>query len=390
MTNASDPRNWILFSTADWHTPYWTNKQHMARQLARHSGPVLYIESIGLRRPKLNSIIDLKRIWTRLRKAAFPLVKVEPGITVFAPLVLPIGHNRPWVQRFNTWLLMRGIKRYLRRNGAKQASIWTYHPFIKDILDRLNHADCVYHCVDDLAAVPGMSDGFQKAEINLLNRADIVFTTSKALETTCQKHSKNVHFLSNVADVDHFQIAFGQDAEPAAFANIPHPRIGYVGVLSDFKVDFELIEQIAEARPDWHWIFIGTEREGQSNSVLSRLRNLTNVHDLGHCEYANLPAHLNALDCGTLPTLLNDYTASMFPMKYFEYLAAGLPVVSTPLDFTRSHNTGNGLYVAENAVEFEAALAEAFTNERFDKDTARDLVGEHTWDKRTTKMLELL
>jgi glycosyltransferase involved in cell wall biosynthesis len=386
MTDAKD-RSWVLFSTADWHTPYWTNKQHMARQLARHSGPVLYIESIGLRRPKLSSGVDLGRIWARLRKAATPLTEPEPGITVFAPLVLPFGHGRPWVRRLNTWLLMRGIRRYLHRTGI-QASVWTYHPFVKDVLDQLDHAACVYHCVDDLAAIPGMSSGFRAAEADLLRRADVVFTTSVALRNSCSEHSDNVHFLSNVADADHFQTAFDTAQEPAAFASIAHPRIGYIGVLSDFKVDFPLIKHIAERHPDWQWVLIGTEREGQADPVLAQLRARPNVHDLGHCDYAELPSHLSALDCATLPTLINDYTRSMFPMKYFEYLAAGLPIVATPLDFTRTHRAG--LHIADGADAFEAALEAALSAGRFDKQTARDLVGPHTWDARTAKMLNLL
>lgn len=384
----SDRRVWVLFSTADWHTPYWTNKQHMARQLALYSGPVLYIESIGLRGLKLSSRMDLGRIWARLRKATCPLTEPEPGITVFSPLVLPMGHSRRWVRRLNAWLLMRGIRRFLCKHAhGQKPSLWTYHPFIQDILDALQHETCVYHCVDDLAAIPGMATGFKKAEAWLLERANVVFTTSAALTERCAAVSSNVHFLSNVADVAHFQTAH-EEAEPAVFASIPRPRIGYVGVLSDFKVNFPLIEEIASARPEWQWVLIGTEREGQADPVLARLRALPNVHCLGYCEYARLPCILGALDCATLPTLLNDYTRSMFPMKYFEYLAAGLPVVSTPLDFTRTHSAG--LFVAKDVAAFEAALAAALSKGRYTKADACALVGDNSWDARTQKMLEVV
>lgn len=382
-------RVWILFSTADWHTPYWTNKQHMARQLALHSGHVLYVESIGLRRPKLSSGMDLGRIWARLRKAMRTLTEPESGITVFAPLLLPMGHSHPLLRRLNTWLLMRGIHRFLRKHaGGQTPSVWTYHPFIQGVLDGLEHDACVYHCVDDLEAVPGVVSGFRETEVQLLGRADVVFTTSAALKERCDAVSTNVHFLSNVADAAHFQAAYDSVEEPPAFATIPHPRIGYVGVLSDFKVNFLLIEEIATARPEWHWVLIGTEREGQANPVLARLRARANVHDLGHHDYAELPRMLGALDCATLPTLLNEYTHSMFPMKYFEYLAAGLPIVSTPLDFTRSHSAG--LFVAQCAPAFEAALSDALEQGRYAKDEARTLVGENTWDSRTQKMLSIL
>jgi glycosyltransferase involved in cell wall biosynthesis len=169
---------------------------------------------------------------------------------------------------------------------------------------------------------------------------------------------------------------------------IPTPRIGYIGALSDFKVDFALIQSVATARPDWHWVVIGTEREGQHSPLVDALRALPNVHFLGDKPYADLPDYLRGFDVGTQPTLINDYTRSMFPMKYLEYLAAGVPVVSTPLEFTKTNQAG--LLVADTSEQFIVQTNAQLARGRLTVLESREFVGDNTWATRLNKMLELL
>src|SRR5262249_51154926 len=138
-------------------------------------------------------------------------------------------------------------------------------------------------------------------------------------------------YCPNATDVTHFATARDGGAVPEELAAIARPRLGYVGVLSDFKIDFELIERAAALSPAWQFVFIGDEREGQGSAAIARLRARPNVHFLGWRPYALLPKYLRGIDVALLPQRLNDYTRAMFPMKYFEYLAAGKPVVATPL-----------------------------------------------------------
>jgi len=153
-------------------------------------------------------------------------------------------------------------------------------------------------------------------------------------------------------------------------------------------VDFGLISEVAQARPDWHWVILGDEREGQNSVALARLRALRNVHFLGYKSYDALPDYLRGLDVGTLPTLINDYTRSMFPMKYFDYLAAGVPVVATPLDFTRDHKSG--MRTAENAADFCAAIEAQLKRGKLTETEIAEAIGENTWDARLAKMLAIL
>jgi glycosyltransferase involved in cell wall biosynthesis len=219
-------------------------------------------------------------------------------------------------------------------------------------------------------------------------RADVVFTTSPVLRDKCAAHNSNVHDFPNVVDAGHFGRALQPGQLPDDLAAIPQPRIGYIGVLSDFKVDFDLALAVARRKPEWHWVFIGEEREGQHNILVRQLRELSNVHFLGYRQYHQLPEYLRGFDAALLPTLINEYTRAMFPMKYYEYLAAGVPVVSTPLDFTRHHNAG--LEVGSDADSFITAIERQLRHGRLNAEQVSKYVGENTWDARLNKMLKYI
>jgi glycosyltransferase involved in cell wall biosynthesis len=387
-THSSNPKDCVLFSTADWDTPYWTNKQHTAHHLALKGFRVLYIESIGIRAPTFNGQ-DLRRMWQRLKRGLRPAKLVEPNVWVMSPLAIPFKQHWPLVRAFNQGWLCARIKVFMVAHSFNKPLVWTYHPFMLGVVSKLNCGPLVYHCVDDLSAVPGVdSDAFNAEERKLLGECNAVFVTSEALRNKCAPFNSNTHYFPNVVDLEHFAQARKNGPIPKDLEAIPTPRIGYVGALSDFKVDFALIQSVATARPDWHWVVIGAEREGQHSPLVDALRALPNVHFLGDKPYADLPDYLRGFDVGTLPTLINDYTRSMFPMKYFEYLAAGVPVVSTPLEFTKTNQAGS--LVADTSEQFKVQKNAQLARGRLTVLESREFVGDNTWAARLKKMLELL
>lgn len=383
----------ILFSTADWDEPYWTNKQHTAKMLAKYGWRVLYVESIGLRPPKASSKKDWARLAKRLRKGVRGILRgptrVGDSIWLLSPLVVPAAHDGGTLAAMNRALLRWPISRFMKSEGFEEPVIWTYHPYILGTIKNIDYGKLLFHCVDDLSAIPGIDKkSYLNAEATLLREADVVVVTSKTLEEKCSKHNENTHYFSNVVDFDHFSKAFDSQGEPEELASIPRPRLIYHGVLSDFKLDFNLLVDLVERTPKWSWIFIGEEREGQSSQKLNTLRNMRNAYFLGYRRYQDLPLYLGSSQVGLLPTLVNEYTKSMFPMKYFEYLAAGLPVVSTPLEFTKY--VSGGLEVGGSTVEFITAIEHQLRRGRLDKSEARQFVGDRTWEARTRKMVNLL
>ncbi|WP_232777040.1 glycosyltransferase [Rahnella sp. AA] len=387
------PESCILFATADWDEPYWTNKQHSAKALADLGVEVLYVESVGLRAPSAASTRDWQRLRERLTKGLRSLLigapQRAPHIRVLSPLLIPAGYRYPLTRWLNRWLLKFTIWRNMPAKVSKPPLVWTYHPFMLDLFSSLKSSALLYHCVDDLAAVPGIdSVAFREAEERLLKQADIVFATASALAERCSQFNANTHFLPNVVDAEHFGKALDKKDLPADLACIPEPRLGYHGVLSDFKIDFQLLLASARMKPDWHWVFIGAEREGQKSALVAELAKLPNVHFLGYRAYQVLPDYLRGIQVGLLPSLINEYTRSMFPMKYYEYLAAGVPVVSTPLSFSESNC--EGMLVANTAGDFVTAIEQQLLRNRFTRVEVNVLVGDNTWSGRLSKMLAAL
>lgn len=382
-------RDIILFSTADWYAKYWTNKQHVASRFAARGHRVLYVETVGLRQPGLNTP-DVRRIAARLRRGLAPIAAVADNLWRLSPLTIPLGHRSGLISRFNQLQLTMRIKGWMSANRVTAPLLWTYHPYMLGAAESINPARLVYHCADDLAAMPGI-DGksFEPSERALLARADVTFTTSPRLQERCSAVAgARSHYLGNVADVSHFGTARSARALPAEMEAIPRPRLGYVGALSDFKVDFDLLAAIARKRPDWHLVLIGDEREGQADPRLAALVQRANVHFLGWRPYADLPRYMAGLDVALLPQLLNDYTRAMFPMKFFEYLAAGLPIVSTPLDAIRDYSS---LYsVAPDAPAFVEAIERTLRDRPAPPDLDDPVLLQNSWDRRLDRMLDVI
>ncbi|MVF13758.1 glycosyltransferase family 1 protein [Ketobacter sp. MCCC 1A13808] len=379
----------ILFSTADWDTPYWTNKQHTAVHLAKMGYRVLYVETVGIRPPKLSSGRDMTRIFKRLWRSFRGPSKARENVWVLSPLTVPFFHGSAFISMLNTWLLKAFLNVSLLILRFNFPLIWTYHPYMLDAIKGIQYSKIAYHCVDDLSAIPGVDiESFRTSERKLLEAVDVVFTTSEKLTQHCKQYSHSVHFMPNVVDYEHFVNARDVQMLPEDIACIPSPRIGYVGVLSNFKVDFKLVYEVAGRRPDWHWVFIGEEREGQKDEMIQQLKALPNVHFLGRKSYEVLPKYMAGLDVATLPTLINDYTSSMFPMKLFEYLASGVRVVSTPLQLGGVEYLD--VKVASDTDSFCTCLLQQIKKGKIGIQESRSQVGANTWKARIEKMMNLL
>lgn len=381
------PRDVILISTADWDHPFWTNKQHVACQLAQHGFRVLYVESLGLRRPSARGR-DVARLGRRLRRALAAPRRVRDNLWVTAPLVLPL-HGRRSVRWLNDRLLVAALGRATRRIGFVRPMIWTYNPLVGDVADRLRAPFLIYHCVDDLSAIPhAPAATIAAAERDIARRADLILTTSPGLQARFAAWRPDAtHYLPNVADYQHFSRARQPGPLPADLERIARPRIGFVGAISQYKVNFELIGAVARRRPDWHWVLIGQVGEGQPDTRLAGL-DLPNIHLLGPRRYEELPDYLRGFDVATIPARRNPYTDCMFPMKFFEYLAAGKPVIASRIpalaEFAPACQFG------DTPDELVAAIDRALAGQGPDQREADALALGYTWDWRIRQMLDLL
>lgn len=341
MSESLDRRDVVLLSTADWDHPFWTNKQHVASAMVRLGHRVLYVESVGLRAPRME-VQDLRRLARRLFRAVRPPRKIVDGLWVWSPLLIPAPRT-PLSRRLNRLVFTVLLQFWRRWLGLRPDLLWTYNPLCGQLLPLApcDFQQLVYHCVDDLTAQPCMPSGLIALEEERLCRAaDQVFVTSSELLRTRGAFNPCTRFDPNVADVEHFaQARDRQAAVPPDLLALPAgPRLGFVGAVSSYKLDLELLASLANHRPDAQIVLIGRVGEGDPSTDLAGLVDHPNVHLFGARPYLDLPAYLRGFDLALLPCPLNAYTRSMFPMKFFEYVAAGLPVVSTNLPALREYS----------------------------------------------------
>ena len=380
------PEPILLLSTADWDNPFWTNKQHVARELARRGHPVIYVESLGLRRPGAGKR-DLARLWRRLLRGLRPARLVKPGVWVASPLVLPL-HGWSGMDVFNRALLRLCIDAACRRAGVKPRLLWTYSPLTLRLLPPTRETFVVYHAVDDIASQPGMPKTLiEAAERNLVRRADQVFATSPLLTERHGAINPQTAFFPNVVDYDHFAAA-RTEPPSADLAALPSPRIGFVGAIAAYKLDLPLLVAVARLRPSYSFVLIGQLGKGDPGTEISPLAAEPNIHLVGPRSYAELPACLAAFGAAILPCPITPYTRAMFPMKLFEYIAGGLPVVATRLPAISAF--AHLVHTADDSPSFAAAIDDALAGRGATREERQAAAKAQTWKIRTDAMLKII
>lgn len=377
MSGPPTGRDIVCVGFADWYSELWTNQQHLMSRLAK-TNRVLFIESLGLRRPQLAGR-DVKRIARRLVRGLAPPRRCD-GLHVLSPLVVPL-HGSAAARALNARLLPALVGRAVGRLGLRDIVLWGYVPQAEVLLDALAPRTVVYHCVDDIAVQKGI-DGpsFTAAEERFARRADFVLASAPRLAERMRTLSEHVHYVPNVADTELFAGALDDGPIDPAMAALPAPRIVFTGAVVATKLDLDLLVGLARARPDWSIALVGPVGAGDPSTDVSRLTALANVHLLGLRLYADLPAVLRGADAALIPYAVNTLTASVFPMKVYEYLAAGLPVASTPLPaLSAVEEVAFASDAATMAQTLDALLAADGPQERRARSHA---VAAHSWDAR--------
>jgi glycosyltransferase involved in cell wall biosynthesis len=368
----------VCVGFADWDTELWTNQHHLMSRLAQDNR-VVFIESLGLRKPQLAGR-DVRRILKRLRRGMQPPRISPEGVHVLSPLVLPL-HSQPAIRAINARLLPALVTRATKRLGFERPILWAYVPQAEALLDALDPSLVVYHCVDDIAAQPGVdAESFRAAEARFAARADLVLASAPALAERMRTLNDNVLFAPNVADTAAFATALEDGPTDPAMDALPHPVIVFTGAVVATKLDVGLIVELARLRPDWSFALVGPTGMGDPSTDVSALSAVPNIHLLGGRPRDALPAVLRGADAGIIPYASNQLTGSIFPMKVYEYLAAGLPVVATELPALAGVDA---VTTAADAHGFAQALDRALACNSDPERRARSAAAAgHSWDAR--------
>jgi UDP-galactopyranose mutase len=266
---------------------------------------------------------------------------------------------------------------------------WYYTPMMLPFSRHLQ-ADCtVYDCMDELKNFKFAPPELLPLEDELLTTADVVFTGGYSLYEAKRERHLNAHAFPSSVDVKHFAQARTAQTDPADQAGLARPRFGFYGVI-DERVDLELLKSAAEARPDWTFVMVGPVIKISEDE----LPRLPNIAYLGNKDYSELPAYLSGWDVAMMPFAINAATRFISPTKTPEYLAAGRPVVSTPIkDVVRHYGELDGVQIARNAAEFVAACERMLALPRENREWLRPvdaLLSTMSWDETAAQMKALI
>jgi glycosyltransferase involved in cell wall biosynthesis len=309
---------------------------------------------------------------------ALQVAEVEGGVRVLTPH-LPAPGDPRGADEMQRALL----ERYLAREGIHAPLFWFYTPMALGLGRDIEPSLVVYDCMDELSGFLGAPPALTSREEQLFRRADIVFTGGQSIYEAKRSRHPNVHAFPSSVDADHFRAARKANQTSAARG----PRVGFFGVI-DERLDIALLDGVARARPDVEFVLVGPTVKIDPAALPVR----SNIHYLGPRPYADLPACIETWDVAMMPFALNDATRFISPTKTLEYMAAGKPIVSTPIrDVVRPYGEEGLVRIAGDVASFAAAIDEALAEDGSRRLAAFDgFLAGTSWDRTWQRMSGLL
>jgi len=377
----------VCFAPSDWWGMNPSCTTHIMRRLAQHY-EVLYIN------PFSSDIFgkggdSKKRGWKgRILRKAKSLLKYlrspVPGLHVFSPLFLPIQGKQPF-DAINNTLLKYQIKIVCCWLGLKHPILWMENARAADAIDWIRHSRIVYHVSDLIVADNFIAnqDKQREHEARISRESDLVICVSKSLYELKKTECRNVHYMPHGVDYGLFKNV-PEDVKSAYIEGIPEPIIGYYGTMTANN-DIEMMEYCARQLPQMSFVFAGQITTGD----YSRLADLPNVYLLGKLPYEDIPALCHSFDVCMLQWKMTEWIRNCNPLKMFEYMASGNPIVS--VEITEAKQYADVISIAKNKEEFCSAIEweiENDTAERIAK--RRSIASEHSWDNHVERITGMI
>ncbi len=386
----------LCFAPDPWDD-LWRNRHQIMSQLCQ-SNTVLYVEP----RPYMRSVLrDLRR--GQFGPRGPRMRQVRPNLYVYrSPRYAPLS-GRPPLSTWTEALRDADLRRTMRRLGMERPILWLFRPDMADLPGRYGERFMIYHVVDEYtgyadvegADVAGRIADIRRRERGLIADADLVLVTSKTLLASKGGINPNTHWVPNAVDYPAFAAAARNGEEPQELAATPPPRIGYVGAVND-KLDLGLLIAVAQAYPQVALLVVGPERltSDEARRNMERLRALENVRLLGQVPVERVPEFVAACNVGLLPYAQNAWTEAIHPLKLYEYLACGLPVVASAIPSVREEADAApdlGIAVAEDRAAFVASVGRALAEDEPQRRALRQKrAAQNTWSHRVERISELV
>ena len=397
----------IILSNQQFESELKTNKWHIATQLAKKGHKIIFVD------PPLR--------FKALKGLSSIISRKSENLILYKPINL---FNFKPFSSFNTFVHLRVIKRLIKKIGYKWGKkiLYIYHfdfPDLRSFMTKSGYNITVYDCVDEYTAFPEYAsrkkvnpkviawiqwlddelkirinqNGLQKSDwVNaqekwLCDNVDLVFASAPSLVAKLKKWRKEVCYLPNAVAIEKFDHK-EKLKEPFDIKDTPHPRIGFSGAIDTYKNNINLIEKCAKTYPNYHFVMIGPEKVADPDLDLTILKAMENVHFLGKKLWEEMSAYFEYFDVYFIPYNINEYTKGCHPVKYFEGLGAGLPVVATLMSVKEFDVDG---YVTENEEEFVKNIKRAVEENSAQRvEKRKNLARKNSWEGKAEKIIKLI
>lgn len=386
----------ICFAGALFDLPAWTNRQHIMHALSKDF-PVLYVEPrVWIIRFIVKNMFHPRALGILARRL-FSFEQKNNNLYIKSQWnLLPGSREFAWISKLNHSLNKKAVLHTAKQLGFTEGTtvMWIYDTEAAQYLPLFHNATVVYDCVDNHAAQAGVSRNSKqvhKEEKAILKRADLVTVTSKRLLKMKRKSAKNIHLVLNAGDVALYQQPILETAKKQAreiLQSIPRPIIGSVGALDSYKYDFSLLIQSATEHPDWQFVFVGSPVVERKTKLLRTLKKLPNVHMIGSILRENVPAYVEYFDVCIIPYKNNIYNESSFPLKFWEFMATGKPIVASGVPELAEYEPM--IAYAHSPKEFSQKIASILQDDTGIDNRRIELAAQHSWDARANNLKKLL
>ncbi len=379
--------DFLLFSSSDWAWP-WGSRQQVARELARRGYRVLFVERLaGLEHVGKYAFLRAnRRLWPQTRTIQENIWGWTP------PVLLPGRYYSPEVARLNAMIVARLLRPFLRQLAFAHPILWLYQPEHAPLIGRFSETAVVYHCIDEFTVG---TQGRKRQTIialeqALLRGASCVFANSPPTYAAKRPYNPHTYRIPSGVDHGHFAQAL-QDDFPVhpAIAALPAPRLGYIGNINE-RLNYDLLTHLAQRYPTMALVLVGDTYPWTMDAPpLRRLRALPNVHFLGKFPFAEVPAIVKGMDVCLLPYVAGADAYYRSPLKLYEYLAAGKPVVAT--SNPEVVELRDWVYLGDEREAWVTAVAHALGEDTRAQRQARSAFAQtHSWSRRVDEMLQHL
>jgi glycosyltransferase involved in cell wall biosynthesis len=378
MSDRLEGESIICFAGEDWWYHHPHSKNHLLKRYAR-TNKVLFVNSISMGLPSKTNPDFFLKIRRKLKSYTRWLRKVPEGLWVMTPVNLPLYGLRlgRWINRI---LLVAQLRMAMLALHISRPILWIAIPTAAEMAGRLGEKLLLYQVSDKYDANEDSALSAQiirKYDRQLKDAAAVVLYSGRKLFREATEPHR--FFLEQAVDFEHFS---DLNVKPAPeLDRIPHPVLGYFGSI-DFVMDIELMAEVAQLRPGWHWVLLGLK------SNLVRI-NAPNIHFLGSRPYSELPRYIRQLDICVLPWRENNiFTSYGSAIKVREYLATGKPVVMAPL---YEYLDTPGVRFYRGSQEFITQVEAALENDTPEQAKQRQaVVKDSTWDQRARQLAVLI